>query len=297
MTPLKILPAEDIAAQVVEYFKGEINPTDFGFIYRRYDTPPKTNPDRFTDGKIYGYRAQVPFYPASVVKTFFMVALLEQVKEKTIILDTEDERALENMIRISSNDATSYVLDRITGAHGGAALSHAKMEAWWEKRSWVQRYFESYNWPEFDPIKVFHSTFEESPYGREQIARDLYGSNSLTPLAAATLMHAIAAGQMIDPVYSGQMMGLLSREWERDPRPLVKGEVDQVQGYIAEAVPDHLKIWSKAGLTSVTRHDLVYVEGPRGQAMTIAVFSQGKACAESMQFLPTLGRFLLDPIE
>ncbi len=296
MTPLKILPADDIAAKIVEHFKGGINPLDFGFIYRRYDTPPKANPDRFTDGKIYGYRAQAPFYPASVVKAFFMVAFLEQVKEKNIILDTEDERALENMIKISSNDATSYVLDRITGTHGGAVLSQSEMEAWWEKRSWVQRYFDGYSWPEFDPIKVCHSTFEESPYGREQTARDLYGSNSLTPLAAATLMHGIAAGQMIDPAYSAQMMGLLSREWERDPRPLEKGEVDQVRGYIAQAVPDHFKVWSKAGLTSVTRNDLVYVEGPRGQAITIAVFSKGSVCATSMQFLPTLGRFLLDPV-
>jgi len=296
MTTFNINPSDEIAARVVEHFKGEIKANDFGFIYRRYPAPPKTDPDMFTDGEIHGYRAQVPFYPASVVKVFFMVALLEQVKEKTIILDKEDKRALKNMIQISSNDATGYLLGRITDTTGGKALPPSKMEAWWEKRSWVQHYFDRYNWPQFDSIKLYHSTFEECPYGREQISRDIYGSNVLTPLAAATLMHAIAAGQMVDPDASEQMMGLLSRDWERDPKLLETWNNDQVRGYIVESVPADLNVWSKSGSTSVTRHDLVYVESPQGPAMTMAAFSQGKVCAGNKQFLPTLGRFLLEQI-
>ncbi len=296
MSHLNIKPADDLAARVVEHFKGKIGATDFGFVYRLYDTPPKQNQDQFTQGEIHGYRALIPFYPASVVKFFFMVALLECVKKKTITLDREDKRALENMIRISSNDATTYLLNRMTGTTGGPALSNAEMEIWWQKRSRVHRYFDGYHWPEFESIKLFHSTYEECPYGREQMARDLYGTNLLTPLASASLMHAVAAGQIIDAGYSEQMMGLLSRDWERDPKYLETSDSDQVRGFISQAVPQHLKVWSKAGLTSVSRNDLVYIESPKGQALTIAVFSQGKACAENKQFLPVLGQYLMELI-
>jgi len=294
---MKIIPADNIAAQLVKDFKGDIKTSDFGFVYRIYKTPPKITPDRFIDGKIHGFRAKVPFYPASVVKVFFMVALLKCVQEKTITLDKEDKRALKNMIRISSNDATSYLLTRITDTNTGPALSSLEMNTWWKKRSKVQDYFDSYMWPEFNSIKLFHSTFEESPYGRERIARDLHGTNILTPVAGASLLHAIATGQIIDTHYSEQMMELLSRDWERDPKRPEKLEHDQVRGFITEAAPEKFKVWSKAGSTSRTRHDLVYVESPAGKAMTIAAFSQGKVCAANKLFLPALGRKLLKNID
>lgn len=294
MTEHTVLPAEDIARQLVLRFDGDIENDDFGFVYRVYDRPPGNAPDRFTDGSISGYRAESSFYPASVVKLFFMVALLRRVKDGEIVLGSEDERALADMIGISSNDATQFLVGRITGAWGGRALSAAEMEVWWQKRSWVQRYFQSYAWPEFLSTRIFHATYEESPYGREQVARDLFGMNVLTPLAAASLMHAIAAGLIIDPSVSRRMMDLLSRDWQRQGDDGNGDAGNQVNGFLAAAAPESARVWSKAGHTSTTRHDLVYMEDQNGRAMTMAAFTRGVFCAGSTTVLPTLGKLIVE---
>ncbi len=291
MSESTLPPAEDIARRLIRCFDGNIGPDDFGFVYRVYDQPPRNAPDRFTDSAVHGYRAEEPFYPASVIKLFFMVALLKRVKDGELVLDREDERALADMIRVSSNDATQYLVCRITDAWGGKPLPQLEMTTWWEKRAWVQRYFESYNWPEFSPIRVLHATYEECPYGRDRIARDLYGMNVLTPLAAASMMHAIAAGRVIDAPTSQRMLTLLSRDWQRQEGDHAG---NQVHGFLGAAVPKGIRIWSKGGHTSTTRHDLAYMEDKEGRAMTVAAFTRGAFCSGSMTVLGTLGELILE---
>ena len=291
MTEPVLPPAEEIARRLISRFEGNIGPDDFGFVYRTYDRPPREVPDRFTDGSIHGYRAEAPFYPASVIKLFFMVALFRRVKDGEIVLDSEDERALANMIRVSCNDATQYLVCRISDAWGGGPLPEPEMTAWWEKRAWTQRYFESHGWPEFSPIRVLHATYEECPYGRDKIARDLHGMNVLTPLAAASMLHAIAARQAIDPPSSERMMTLLSREWQRHESD---DSGNQVHGFLGAAVPEGVRVWSKGGHTSTTRHDVVYLENQKGRAMTVAAFTRGAFCSGSMAVLGTLGELILE---
>jgi len=62
-----------------------------------------------------GYRADVPYYPASVVKLCFL-AYYEAQKEAGRIRDAPElERDVKDMITVSSNDATGFVVDSLTG--------------------------------------------------------------------------------------------------------------------------------------------------------------------------------------
>src|SRR3954453_19988228 len=56
------------------------------------------------------YHGDAPFYPASVVKLFYMAEVFHQRKEK----DPNVPRALQEMIHVSDNDATSFLLDTIS---------------------------------------------------------------------------------------------------------------------------------------------------------------------------------------
>ena len=63
-------------------------------------------------------------------------------------------------------------------------------------------------------------------------------------------------------------------------------------------LPAGSKLWSKAGWTGWThhepsawrRHDAAYVELPNGRAVTLVVFTQGRARAENVELLPEIAR-------
>jgi hypothetical protein len=67
----------------------------------------------------FSYRGVESIYPASVVKLFYLVALHEWLEQGMAQPSTELERATKDMIVDSSNDATSLVVDVLTGTTSG----------------------------------------------------------------------------------------------------------------------------------------------------------------------------------
>src|SRR2546423_10131292 len=63
------------------------------------------------------YHGDAPFYPASVIKLFFMVETYRQGK-----LTPEIERALREMIYVSANDAAAFPVDILTRTCSGSEL-------------------------------------------------------------------------------------------------------------------------------------------------------------------------------
>src|SRR5689334_14244375 len=68
------------------------------------------------------HRGQEPTYPASVVKLFYLVAAHQQMETGALKATPELERALHDMIVESSNDATHYVFNALTGTTDGPEL-------------------------------------------------------------------------------------------------------------------------------------------------------------------------------
>ena len=64
------------------------------------------------------HRGTEPIYPCSLVKTFHLVHALSAVEEGRVAPHGELDRAMRDMIRWSSNTATNYVIDLITGTTG-----------------------------------------------------------------------------------------------------------------------------------------------------------------------------------
>src|SRR5207237_9097736 len=84
------------------------------------------------------YHGDVSFYPASLVKLFFMVETYHQGN-----LTPEIERALREMIRISDNDAAAFLLDVLTDTASGSELEGKALEEFIERRRKLNRYFAS----------------------------------------------------------------------------------------------------------------------------------------------------------
>ncbi|MBD2299081.1 serine hydrolase [Nostoc sp. FACHB-190] len=270
-----------------------------------YDPPAPVNtggaltPNAFWNHPVRGftYRGVERIYPASVVKLFYLVAVNEWLEKGMIQTSKELERALGDMIIDSSNDATSLVVDILTGTTSGPELPPGPFETWKQQRHIVNRYYQSLGWEEMETINVCQKTWGDGPYGRE---RAFYGEmfdnrNMLTTHAIARLLHSIVGGVAVASGRSQAMMNLLKRS--TNPEDLPKDvEEDQITGFIGGGLPQNAQIWSKAGWTSQVRHDAAYIEIPDQRPYLLVVFTEGKANAKSREILPFVSKLIAEAI-
>jgi beta-lactamase class A len=238
------------------------------------------------------FRGNERVYPASVVKLFYLAATHRLLEDKKITETPELKRAVKDMIVDSSNEATQYVLDVITHTTGGYELPPKEMEKWQYARNAVNRYFSSLG---YTNINVNQKTFCEDAYGREQVSRGKNGENrnKLTTDATARLMMEVATGKAVTPARSQQMMELLKRDYAGTS----KDGDDQGHGFTGIALKDieGARLWSKAGWTSTTRHDVAYIELPDGRKFVLAVFTTEHA--NEREIIPTVARLVIEGLK
>jgi len=232
-------------------------------------------------------------YPASVVKLVYMAALEAWYAQGLLRHTAELERATAAMIGHSSNDATAYVVDALTGATSGPALSGDTYIAWQRQRQLVNQWLQEQGWSELQHCNCCQKTWEEGPYGRE---RQFYGlqrqnRNHLSSDAMARFLHAIMAGELISPVASAHMRQQLQRSLDSQAR--LADPENQVDGFLGAALPGGSQLWSKAGWMSTARADVAYVEVPQHRPTLVAVLGEGASTATDDQWLPELMANLL----
>lgn len=232
-------------------------------------------------------------YPASVVKVVYMAALEAWYAQGLLRHTAELERATVAMIGHSSNDATAYVVDVLSGTTGGPELSGDTYITWQRQRQLVNQWLQEQGWPELQHCNCCQKTWEEGPYGRE---KQFYGlqwqnRNRLTSDAMARFLHAIMAGELISPVASAQMRQQLRRSLDSEAR--LADPENQVDGFLGAALPEGSQLWSKAGWMSTARADVAYVEAPQRRPTIVAVLGEGASSAADDQWLPQLMAKLL----
>lgn len=238
------------------------------------------------------FRGNERIYPASVVKLFYLAATHRWLEDKKLTETPELKRAVKDMIVDSSNEATQYVLDVLTHTTGGYELPPKEMVKWQYARNAVNRYFTSLG---YTNINVNQKTFCEDAYGRERVSRGPNGENrnKLTTDATARLMMEIATGKAVTPERSKQMMELLKRDYagtSKDPD-------DQGHGFTGIALKDieGARLWSKAGWTSTTRHDVAYIELPDGAKFVLATFTTDHA--NEREIIPNVARVVIEGLK
>lgn len=241
-----------------------------------------------------GFNGDVPIYPASVVKLFYLVAAHQQMQDGELQDTPELRRALRDMIVHSSNDATHYVVDALTGTSSGVELPEAEMKQWAEKRNCVNRYFGSLGYRD---INVNQKTYCEDVYGRDRVFRgaNAENRNRLTTEATARLLAEIVMQTAVDETRCSEMMELLKRDpygASSDPNAQARGFTGRaVNGPTAAELPG-VRLWSKAGWTSTTRHDAAYVELADGQRFVLVTFTVNRA--NDKDIIPTIAREVID---
>lgn len=264
-----------------------------------YDPPVPVNtggalsPAEFWQYSVRGfsYRGVERIYPGSVIKLFYLVAVHEWLNKGMIPTSVELDRAMQDMVVDSSNDATSLVVDMLTGTTSGPELPPGPFETWKHQRNLVNRYFQSLNWPELETINVNQKTWCDGPYGREQafVGELRENRNMVTTEATARLLHSIVGGVAVSPERSRTMMTLLKRNLNL--AILAANLENQITGFLGEGLPPNARSWSKAGWTSTIHHDAAYIELPGKHPYLLVVFTEKKtATNQNEAILPFISR-------
>ena len=245
-----------------------------------------TNPSTIDRGD---YHGDASFYPASVVKLFYMAETFHQHKEN----DPDVPRALKEMIGVSDNDATAFILDTISDTGSGPSLQGRAFRKFLEKRGVVNRWFASMGYD----ISAMAKPWSFGPFGRDiqlTYGKEVFDSekdlrvnrNRASANSVASLVLWIARRRAVSPAASDAMLALMER-----PLNPQRKEENQVKEFIGASLPEGAKIWSKAGWTSEVRHDAAYVELPNGKKYVIVIFTRG--IADDVTLIPAIAKRLL----
>lgn len=238
-------------------------------------------------------RADMPFYPCSLVKVFHLVACQAWLQAGRLTDHDDLDRAMRDMILWSSNTATNYVIDLVTDTTGDTLLDQAGMDAWKDRRQAFNRFFAAWEWRELDGINLDQKLMDDRRYGRERasLGEGGTGHNRLTPIAMARLMYELFHGAILPAPRAALVRRHLSRDLDSPDRGRA---AYQLAGYLGAGLPPGSRLWSKAGRTrwigdgnaDFRRHDAMRAILPTGQEFFLTFMSAGEAINEDDGFLP-----------
>ncbi len=217
------------------------------------------------------FRGDVAYYPASVVKAFYL-AYYESQKQARKLKDTPElVRAVKDMITVSSNDATGFVVDSTTGTTSGPEMPGRDWEKWKERRNAVNRFFAARGYRD---LNANQKTFCEDAYGREQIFRDGgKNRNRMTADSVARLFKEIVRGEIVSSAGTREMLALLSRD-VTPAKPFEDLELEDAR-LSGQRLPPGTRFWSKSGDAYDVHHLVARVVLPDGLDFVLAVFTKG----------------------
>src|SRR5437762_388258 len=229
------------------------------------------------------YHGDASFYPASVVKLFFMVETYRQGK-----LTPEIERALREMIFVSDNDAAAFLVDILTDTCSGSELEGKALEDFLDRRRKLNRSFAALGYD----ISALMKPWSFGPFGRDMqaLGENKVNRNRASANSFASLLLWIVRRHAISPQASDAMMALLDRPLS-PPRPTE----NQVKEYFGESLPPGAKLWPIAGDTSEVRHGAAYLELPSGHKFIIVILTRGDA--DDKTLLPSIDKHLRQELD
>ena len=263
-----------------EYFKNDIAVTWINY---------KTENNHLGKGVGFGINNKKLIYPASIVKLVYGLAIYSWIKTDKILLCEEISDALNKMLFYSSNDATSFLVDMLTGSTSGPCIEGDSWENWKYQRSIINDWLKDLNWDELYGINCCQKTWDDRPFGRE---KEFYGPddnnrNMMSTDATARILQEI----MININYQKDdynLRSFLKRNLSK--KVLIKDPLNQVEGFLGEGLPENIDFWSKAGLMSQVRHDAAWWVNNNSVQTLLVVFGNGEKYFKDITLFPAIAK-------
>ena len=249
----------------------------------------KSENNHINKGFGFGINNRKLIYPASIVKLIYGLVTYSWIETNKILLTQEISDAVNKMLFYSSNDATSFLIDIITGTTSGPRIEGDIWENWKYQRSIINDWLKDLNWNELYEINCCQKTWNDEPFGRE---KEFYGTenknrNMMTTDATARILEEI----MINLDYQKDNLNLrsfLKRNLNKDV--VKKDPLNQVKGFLGEGLPEHINFWSKAGLMSQARHDAAWWVDENSVKTLLVVFGNGEKYFKDETLFPKIAK-------
>jgi hypothetical protein len=254
------------------------------------------------------FNGDIPRYPASVVKLFWLVAIYDKIATQNIS-ESEVKSDINNMILRSDNQGASHILDAITNTHSqDKTLEKSEFSDWKERRQKINTFFIQQG---YGSLNVSQKTFPipqeniMSPAGPDQ---QLRGGDVTKPFRnkfstdqSARLMYDIINKQIL-PNYQPDIIKLLTRNidptyWKKQPPNPI--EFNPVESFLGEGLSPSRwdNIISKAGWTTASRQEVAYIQSKdRKHRYILAVFGDHTAYGNSKKIFPNIASLLAQEI-
>ncbi|MBW4627913.1 MAG: class A beta-lactamase-related serine hydrolase [Brasilonema octagenarum HA4186-MV1] len=248
-------------------------------------------------GETAGYQQDIPRYPASVVKMFWMVVLYAQIDSGIWQNERDFAPYLAKMIQESDNEAASFIIDQVTGTRSESELKSEKFQLWKNKRQQLNRFFQEAGYKNLNIIQktfpVDYLNLQEPEGSESQLLNNPVGNwNKITTKHAARLLYEMCyAEHAVSLQASRKMCGWLKRDlnpkiWQ----PPDSYDFNPVRSFFGESLPDtRVRFYSKAGATSASRSEAAMVVTEDNKtAYILAVFAPDSAYADDGQIFPKM---------
>lgn len=228
------------------------------------------------------WHGDAPVYPASVVKFVYLMAAYAFQQDGRLQIDEPLDRALEQMIRVSSNRATQEVFARLTGALPGPSLPPGPYAEFRERRLGVERWLRSLGITDLHTVNPTYDGGGDISGREEQFLsdRDVPGGlpsadgefsnrTAMTATGTAKLLALLATGHALGPDDSATVRRRMRRD-SREQRHLaarIAGGAERVGG---------LETYAKSGTWGPIYADAGIVRHRSGHEIVVVVFTEAR---------------------
>ncbi len=236
-----------------------------------------------------GINNKTMVYPASIVKLVYGLAAYYWIKKGSLLLSDEINDAVRKMLSFSSNNATSFLIDLLTGTTSGPCIEGELWKNWIFQRSIINDWLNDLNWEELSGINCCQKTWDDGPFGRE---KEFYGlsnnnRNAMNSDSAARVLEEI----MIHIDYQKNDLNLRSFLKRNLNKVVLKNDtLNQIDGFLGAGLPESVNFWSKAGLMSEVRHDAAWWNNSQSLQTLLVVFCNGEKYSKDTSFLPLIAK-------
>jgi beta-lactamase class A len=226
------------------------------------------------------WHGEAPIYPASVVKFVYLMAAYAFQEQGKIQIDPALDSALEQSIRISSNQATQQVFERVTGAEPGPALEPEAYAGFRERRLAVERWLQSLGIADLHTVNPTYDgagdiTGREQqflsdkgvPGGLPSADGEFSNRTAMTAVGTAKLLALLATDRALSPEDSATARRRMRRSSleQRHLAARVAGGAERVGG---------LEVYAKSGTWGPIYADAGIVRHPSGRELVVVAFTE-----------------------
>jgi len=282
------LALNDILGRVCSYNK-DFSSEDIAITWINYKSENKS----VFKGFGAGINNKKMVYPASIVKLVYGLATYYWIKKGNLFLSDEIIDAVRKMLSFSSNNATSFLIDLLTGTTSGPCIEGESWENWKYQRSIINDWLHDLKWEELSGINCCQKTWDDGPFGRE---KEFYGQNNenrnaMNTDSAARVLEEI----MIHIDYQKNDLNLRSFLKRNLNKVVLKNDsLNQIDGFLGEGLPESINLWSKAGLMSEVRHDSAWWINNQSLQTLLVVFCNGEQYSKDSSLLPLIAKEVYD---